>query len=162
MPQRRLPVILLSAIALMAGCDQSTVPSRGDGSDEVLPAGETSKDFGDHTIHINAQTTDQLTPEIAKEYGIVRSKNRAMLTFSIHKNQEGHPAVSADVSASAVNLSGQLKEMSVREIAEGEAIYYIGSLVINDGETLIYTVDARPVDTDAELRVRFKRRFFTN
>ena len=162
MPHITLRPVLLGALALMAGCEQATTPSPDDASDEILAPGETSKDFGDYTIHINALNTDQLTPEVAKEYGIVRSKNRAMLTVSIHKNLEGAPAVSADISASAVNLSGQLKKMSLREIAEGEAIYYIGSLVINDGETLIYTVEATPVDTDTNLRLRFRRRFFTS
>ena len=41
------------------------------------------KDIGDHVVHFSAQSTDQLPPEIARAYNIVRSKNRAMLNVSI-------------------------------------------------------------------------------
>ncbi len=154
--------VLLGASALLASCEQSQ-PGRENPDDEVLPSTETFKDFGNHIVHFSALNTDQLAPEIAQEYGIVRSKNRAMLTVSIHAKQESGLAapVSASISASAVNLTGQLKRMPLREIKEGEAIYYVGALAINNGETLVYTIDATPANTDTPLRLRFKRQFFT-
>jgi hypothetical protein len=39
----------------------------------------------DYTIHFNAVSTDILTPEIARTYDIVRSKNRAFLNVSVRK-----------------------------------------------------------------------------
>ena len=46
-------------------------------------AAEQSQTFGDYEIHYNALTTDQLSPEVAKAYGIVRSGSRAMLNVSV-------------------------------------------------------------------------------
>ena len=57
----------------------------------VLPATEGSKDFGDYVVYFNAMNTDQLTPEIAREYEIVRSKSRAMLNVSIHRKGREWP-----------------------------------------------------------------------
>ena len=46
------------------------------------------------------------------------------------------------------------------EIPEGEAIYYIGELAVTDGEVLIYTIDATPINESSRFTVRFKKQFF--
>jgi hypothetical protein len=128
----------------------------------VLPATESAKDFGDYVVYFNAINTDQLSPEIAREYGIVRSKSRAMLNVSMHhKLPDGRTeAVTGAVSASATNLNGQFKTMTLREVREEDAIYYIGELAITDGEVLIYTIDATPINDPSRFTVRFKKQFF--
>jgi hypothetical protein len=94
----------------------------------------------------------------------VRSKSRALLNVSIHRKLENGQteAVTGAVSASAINLNGQLKTMTLREIREDTAIYYIGELAVTDGEVLIYTVDATPGNEPGQSRftVRFKKQFF--
>ena len=54
----------------------------------VASAENSTKDNG-YTIHHNAITTDMLTPEIAREYGLIRSRNRAMLNVSVIKQVPG-------------------------------------------------------------------------
>ena len=71
-------------------------------------------------------------------------------------------AVTGAVSASAINLNGQLKPMTLREIREGESIYYIGELAITDAEIVIYTVDAMPINEPSRFTVRFKKQFFVD
>ena len=72
--------IILSSLALLGACgsagEEATVP-------EAEPAGASSVDIGDHIVHYSAQSTDQLPPEVARTYNIVRSNNRAMLNVSI-------------------------------------------------------------------------------
>ena len=48
---------------------------------------EQFETFGDYTIHYSVFTTDVLSEEIAKSYGIARSKNRALLNISILKKE---------------------------------------------------------------------------
>ena len=93
---------------------------------------------------------------------VSRSKSRAMLSVAIHKKGENGQtsAVTGAVTASAVNLNGQLKTMTLREIKEAEAIYYIGELAITDGEVLIYTIDVTPSNDPSRFTVRFKKQFF--
>ena len=150
---------LLTTVCLLlaAGCQPAT---------EEAPAAvtENMQDFGDYTLHFNALTTDQLTAEVAQRHGIVRSGNRAMLNVSIVRKQEsavGVPVRGA-VEVSAANLTGQLKPVSLREITEAEAIYYIGESNVADGETLVYTIDATPVDETAPMSVRYMKQFFVD
>lgn len=151
-------------IGSLAACDGGSGIDPTNTQEGVLPATESSRDFGDYVVYFNALRTDQLSPNIAREYGIVRSPTRAMLTVSIHKKEEGgaNVPVTGAVTASAVNLNGQLKNMTLREVREEQAIYYIGELAITDGEALIYTVDATPSNEPSRFTVRFQKQFFTD
>jgi Domain of unknown function (DUF4426) len=155
-----------SALLMLSACEQTSAPDPAAGQEEavVLPGTETSRDFGDYVVHFNSLMTEQLNPDIAREYQIVRSENRVMLNVSILKKSEGGVGtpVPGAVSASAINLTGQLRGMSMREIREGndEAIYYIGEIAIIDGETLIFTIDVTPINEASRFTVRFKRQFF--
>ena len=160
---RRMRMLACLVLAAgMAGCEPTTGVDLTSTQEGVLSATETSKDFGEYVLYFNALNTDQLSPDIAREYGIVRSKSRAMLNVSIHrKGDNGQTeAVTGTVAASAINLNGQLKTMTLREIREDTAIYYIGELAITDGEILIYTIDATPVNELSRFAVRFKKQFF--
>jgi hypothetical protein len=153
---------LVLAIGL-AACEPADNAAVAGAQDDVLPATVSMKDFGEYVLFFNALNTDQLSPDIAREYGIVRSKSRAMLNVSMHRKTSGGQteAVTGAVSASAINLNGQLMTMTLREVREENAIYYIGELAITDGEVLIYTIDATPTDDPtAVLSVRFKKQFF--
>ncbi len=161
---RLLPGIF-GALALLTGCEQAANTAASTGDDiEVLPATESSQAFGDYELHFNALGTNQLTPEIAGEYGIVRNPNRVMLTLSILDTSGGGigSAVSGSVEASAINLTGQFKNIPVREIDEGDAIYYIGETTVADTETLIFTVDVTPADEPDPFTVRFQKQFFVD
>ena len=57
-------------------------------------------------------------------------------------------------------MNGQLKTMTLREVPEENAIYYIGELGITDGEVLIYTIDVTPINEASRFTVRFKKQFF--
>ncbi len=150
---------LLSAacVVRIAGCQQPP-------NEAALRVTETSKDFGDYVVHFSALTTDQLTAEIAQRHGIVRSKNRAMLNVNILKKEEGTVGtlVAGEVSASASNLTGQLKNITVREIREEQAIYYIGECAVVDEETLLFTIDVTPINEVSSFSVRYMKQFFVD
>lgn len=148
----------LSCLSLLVACG-------GPATDATMPvaqpAGATSVDIGEHIVHFSAQSTDQLPPEVAQAYNLVRSKNRAMLTVSVIEESTNNSAT-AEVTVKTVNLTGQLKNVNMRTITEGEAIYYIGETPIANRETLIFDISITPEGTDTATDVRFKRQFFTN
>lgn len=146
----------------LAACEPMADVDVTNTQEGVLPATESSKDFGDYVLYFNALNTDQLSPEIAREYGIVRSRSRAMLNVSMHRKlSDGRTeAVTGAVSASAINLNGQLTTMTLREIREEVAVYYVGEIGITDGEVLIFTIDATPSNEASRFTVRFKKQFF--
>jgi hypothetical protein len=128
---------------------------------EAQPAGATNVDIGDHIVHFSAQSTDQLPPDVARAYNIVRSKNRAMLNVSVLQESD-MAAVVADVSVKTVNLTGQLKSVTMRQINEGDAIYYIGEVAIANRETLVFDISVTPEGSNQASDLRFKRQFFTD
>lgn len=151
-------IITLSSLALLAACggpgEDATVP-------QAEPAAASSVDIGDHVVHFSAQSTDQLPPEVARAYNIVRSKNRAMLNVSVLEEGTNTP-VTADVTVKTVNLTGQLKNVTMRMVQEQEAIYYIGETPVANQETLIFDISVRPDGVEAASDVRFKRQFYTD
>jgi len=154
-------LISLSLATVLAACggpgDNATVP-------EAQPAGATSADIGDYVVHFSAQSTDQLPPDIARAYNIVRSKNRAMLNVSIIRESDNAP-VAGRVTVKTVNLTGQLKNVTMRKIEEpGDvaAIYYIGETAVANRETLIFDISVQPEGTSTSSEVRFKRQFYTD
>ena len=156
-------LFLFGLLVWLVGCDQAAQTDAGASQDvAVLPGTESSRNFGDYTVHFNALVTDQLTADIASEYGIVRSKNRAMLNVSIIQNVPNGigSAVPGSVSASAINLTGQLKSIPIREIREETAIYYIGEIAIANAETLIFTIDVTPINEPSRFTVRFQKQFY--
>ena len=134
-----------------------------------LPANaEQSQTFGDYTIHYSAFTTDILTKKVAKAYRIPRSKNRALLNISVLKKvMEVHGSpVEADIQATATNLTGQLREVEMREIIEEgknyKAIYYIGETKVDNEETLKYELMVTPDGEEKPFTLSFQQQFFTN
>ena len=113
--------VLLAAagLLLVAGCgaevDRQPQTAR--------PTDDTQKDFDDLEVHYNAIRTDQLTPEVARAYGIERSPSRVLLNVAMLTKTPGGAAKPVDgtVSASAHNLNGQLKSLTMRRLQEGPA-----------------------------------------
>ncbi len=152
---------ILTALSLLALVGACGGPGENAEVPEAQPAGATMADIGDHVIHFSAQSTDQLPPEIARAYNIVRSKNRAMLNVSVLRASDNQ-AVTADVTVKTVNLTGQLKTVTMRRINEQEAIYYIGEVPVANRETLIFDISVTPDGVDSSSEVRFKRQFYTD
>ena len=101
---------------------------------------------------------------MARNYGITRSQNRALLNVSIIRKEEGTlgTPVRGTVVAEAQNIVGQHKNIRMREVADETAIYYIGETSISNGETLVFSVEVT-TESDAEpLSLRFRQQFYTN
>lgn len=124
---------------------------------------EQSEDFGDYVVHYNTLNTDFLAPEVARSYGITRSGNRAILTVTVLKKDLGLGAVpvKAQIQAGAINLSNQVKAMSMREITDGKAIYYVGEFPISNEETLNFDLQIT-TDEGGSHALAFRQQFFTN
>lgn len=151
-------IIALSYLLSLAACggpgNDATIP-------QAEPAGASSADIGDHVVHFSALSTDQIPPEVARAYNIVRSKNRAMLNVSVLEAETGK-AVTATVTVKTVNLTGQLKTVTMRRVEEQDAIYYIGETPVANRETLIFDISVTPEGATQASEVRFKRQFYSD
>ena len=70
--------------------------------------------------------------------------------------------VTAEVEVKTVNLTGQMKNVTMRKIEEQEAIYYIGETPVANQETLIFDILVKPDGVGEASEVRFKRQFYTD
>jgi hypothetical protein len=145
------PLLALLAATLLVGCteqpEQRAMPAQ--------PLDETFKDFGNYEVHFNALRTDELTPEVARAYGIQRSANRVMLNVTVLRKEAEHAPrkpVEATVAVDAYNLNGQLKE----------AIYSIGEVTIAGTEILVFDINVTPQGESSPFNVKLKREFVSN
>ena len=152
---------VFATVSIVTGCDNP--PTATTAPAQALE--ETFQDFGEYEVHYNALRTDSLTPEVARAYGIQRGANRVMLTVTILRKEADHaprkPA-EGEVKVDAYNLNGQLKNLEMRRISEGEAIYYIGEVTISGTEILVFDIAATPSGAAAPLHVKLKREFYSN
>ena len=129
-----------------------------------LPAiAQQAQEFGDYIVHYNALNSSLITPEVAKAYGIRRSDSRALINISVLKNAEGKTAtaVKAKVTASGRNLTGQTRNVDMREIDDGDgAIYYIGELSVRNMETFDFTVVVLVEGQNRPFNVKFRQQFY--
>jgi hypothetical protein len=159
----RIACLSLGATLLLAACSEpGTDNAQNQTDNDVLPATESIKEFGDYVVYFNALSTDLLDADIAGEYEIIRSKNRVLLNIVMeHRPAIGVPTVVPGlVKASAANLNGQLRNLLTREIREADAIYYIAETQVVNGESLIFTIEATPESASTPLVVRFQKQFY--
>lgn len=119
-------------------------------------------EFGEYIIHYNAFTADMLDPPVAKAHGIQRSQNRGVLTVAIQRKPGHVPAdVPAQVKAQARTQNQQLRPMEVREIRDGQAIYYLADFPVRNEEVLDFEVNVQPQQASEPYTLRFRQQFFT-
>lgn len=143
---RCLPLMLL--LALLA----AAAPARA----------ELSKQLGNLEVHYNAIVTADLAPEVARAYGIDRSRSRGLVTVAVLRKNHlgvGQP-VSAEIKVTAVNLTAQLLTVPMREIREGAAIYYIGEFRLGPQEDLRFTVGVKAEGETGAGSFEFRKRFY--
>ncbi len=130
-------------------------------------ANERSKTNEGYAIHYNTLNTTFLMTEVAKKYGITRSKNRAMLNVSVRKGGGlgkflQTQAVKAKVTVQATNLANQLETINMWEVLDGDAIYYIGTFAITDEETFKFTITVDPENKGSVHEIKFRQQFFVD
>jgi hypothetical protein len=156
---RLIPCLLGCAFLALSGCDTGG-PGQGEAR-TAAPSEPTHQDFGDFEVHYNAVRTDELTAAVARAYGIERSANRVLLNVSLlRKGPDGRSTpVDGTVTATAYNLNGQLKNLQMRRITEGDSIYFIGEVGISGTEILVFDIEASPAGQPSQYSVQFKREF---
>jgi hypothetical protein len=153
---------MMLAVTLLAGLSSGCTEQPEQRAMPAQALDETFKDFGNYEVHYNALRTDELSADIARIYGIQRSANRVMLNVTVLRKEAEHAPrkpVEAAVTADAYNLNGQLKDLQLRRVSEGEAIYYIGDVSIAGSEILVFDISVVPTGESAPFNVKLKREF---
>ncbi len=121
---------------------------------------ENAAKFGDYVIHHTALPTNILLPNVAKAYGIKRSKNRGMLNIVVQHKGKG---TTAKVTGTGSNLNAQLKHFEFREIKEknSDVTYYIATFRITNKEVINFKINVKPTGSDKTYTIKFRKEFYT-
>ena len=126
--------------------------------------GQQLEKFGKYEVHYNVLNSDQIPAQVAQGYGIQRSASRALLNIAVLDTSGGPPGNprQAEVDATTINLTGQRRDIDMRQINEPEgAIYYIGELPVTHLETYNFTVTVKLEGEPEPFVVSFRQQFFT-
>lgn len=122
---------------------------------------ENMKKLGSMNVHYMAIGSTFFTPEIAKVYGITRSRYNGLINISVLDNtQAGNPAKTVSISGKAKNNLGQFKALEFTEVKEGSAIYYLAQVKYNDEETIHFTLSIN--DGKEQQTLKFSQKFYVD
>ena len=132
----------------------------------LLPArgrAEQLEKFDGYVVHYNALSADQLAPEVAQAYKLQRSSHRGLVNIAVQKDVAEATPVAASVSGHATSLSGQRSNLTVREVKEDGAIYYLGEFPIGSGtDTFRFQIDVKPEGASRPYVLKFSKNYVTD
>lgn len=118
------------------------------------------KTIKDVEVHYSAFNSTFLTAQVARSYKLKRNGYSAILNISVLDNsQAGKPAITADISGTSKNLIGQTRQLSFREVKEGDAIYYLAEFPITEEEQLTFNLDVS-AGIKGTGRLQFTQKFY--
>jgi len=120
---------------------------------------EQKQVLGSWDVHYIALNSTFLTPEVAKQYGIVRSKFNALINISVLDRQD-KAAQSAVLTGTAKNLIGVVKKLTFKQVTEGKAIYYLAVLPFSDLEQYRISIDIN--DGLEQKTLKFQHKFYAD
>lgn len=142
----------MSSLRLLLGLTLFLLP--------LLASAQSSTTRGPYTIHYSALPSTLITPEVARNSGLTRSASRGLLNIAVIKKEDAREfAVTAVIEAAATNAAGQRQNLRMREVREGEAIYYLGEPRISEGERLDFEVRITPEGAGEPVLLRFAQTF---
>lgn len=122
---------------------------------------ENMKKLGSMDVHYMAIGSTFFTPEIAKVYGITRSRYNGLINISVLDNTKpGNPAKTVSISGKAKNNLGQFKTIEFSEVTEGDAIYYLAQIKYSNEETIHFTLSIN--DGKEQQTLKFSQKFYVD
>ncbi len=155
-----LGLFVLISLMVLTGCKEAPrqiqEPEVRQGDDQ------TTRTFGDYTVHFKAFNSTFLQPEVAARYGFERNPKQGLINIAVLQNtDEGTKAVTAALEGQSASLAQQIEKLQFREVKEGSAVYYLAPFSFFHEEVLKFTVNARPANQpDETFTVKFQQKFY--
>lgn len=118
---------------------------------------EQYQQIGSHQAHYIVVPTTFIKADIARQYGLTRGKNRALVNVSVLDEQ--FSPVTAQVTGSSKNLLGQMQTLDFKQVTEGPAIYYLALLRHANEEHHLITLDVELSD-GSKGRIEFRQKMY--
>jgi hypothetical protein len=124
--------------------------------------GEQKQVFGDYEVHFIGLTSSELDKDVAKLYGITRSRNIGFLNISVLKKGQGPLPVAwnAKIEGTMSNLIGQSQELSFTRVQETSALYFYSTFDFYDEDMYRFNLKVTPEGNTRAYDVKFSQRFY--
>ena len=113
---------------------------------------------GEFKVVYNALPSTFLTPEIAKENNIERSRYNGLPNIVV-LNKEGKPQP-VNISGEGKTLIGNVRKLEFQTIREGDAIYYIAQYPYRNEDDVLFSIKIQSPKQSGEFS--FRHTFYTD
>lgn len=124
-------------------------------------AAEQFVDAGPYRVHYAAINTTALTPDIARQFGVSRTRNEILLVLNAQQQVDGrYLPVPATATGTATTLLGHVQKLALRPVREADVHYVVASFQTLDGEFMRIDAQVLPEGANAPLTVKFRQQFY--
>lgn len=117
------------------------------------------KQLGDMEVHYIGIPTSFLTPEVAQNYKIERSRYRGLVNIvALDTTDDEKKPLNVGISGTATNLVGQSFKLDFKKVSEGGAIYYLATVDYPNDET--YRFDILINNKGDQQQLKFTQQFY--
>ncbi len=129
---RALPPLLMLALGLVACTGPAPEPAR------FIPPPQSNTELEGLRARYNLLPTLALGEAVAREYGVERSADTALLVVALRRpgTDGDESAADGEVSAEAVDLAGHRQAVVLRRVATGDYVDHVGVVGIGAHDTV--------------------------
>ena len=96
--------------------------------------------FGDTTVYYNAFPSTFLTPDIAREFEVTRSKTNGVLNITLNK---GGKNIAANVQGTVQTGDAKPTPLTFRQVGKNGEINYLAQFPVAGPQTFTFKVDVK-------------------
>ncbi|MBE0484701.1 DUF4426 domain-containing protein [Marinobacter sp.] len=122
------------------------------------------EDFGEYQVHWSVFPSTFLTPEVARDNNLQRSRSIGTINISIMTEGEHGQirTVGGQMEGQVANDIQQVNFLAFRRIQEGDSVYFIAQYQHRPGDLMTFNIKARPSGHNRDLQVRFSHTLFND
>ena len=127
------PLALVLALGLTACGNRAPEPARF-----VPPAPSVAELDGRLRAHYNLLPTLALGEAVAREYGVEREADSALLIVALRHpaTEGGKTTADGEVTAEAIDLAGRRQTVAVRRVSTGDYVDHVGTVRVGAHDTV--------------------------
>ncbi|KZN60915.1 hypothetical protein N473_23050 [Pseudoalteromonas luteoviolacea CPMOR-1] len=123
-------------------------------------SGGQFKMLGEWEVHYIAFPSTFIQPSVAKAYGVIRSESKALINISVLATDQAKTAQQVQISGFAKNLLGNNKQLTFKQVVEGDAIYYLSQLDYYNED--VYRFELNIKQGNEQQVLKFQQKFYVD